>query len=189
MSLESDFVAVLRHEPVGRISFRVDNITISKVEMELVAKAIEAGDITILTGSTGDRLGAGYSSFSGRVWKAGEKQLTGSMKLNSAADLRSAVGKAGAFHESVHALKDVQGAKGPMYKLSMHSEEVVAYLADAMYLRATRASIAGDADVMAIYDAAFAIVDGRKMLTRHRVTVSWKACDALRDAIKAHPGY
>jgi hypothetical protein len=42
---------------------------------------------------------------------------------------------------------------------------------------------------MAIYDAAFAIVDGRKMLTSVGVMLTWADCDALRAAIKAHPAY
>jgi hypothetical protein len=41
------------------------------------------------------------------------------------------MGRASIFHESVHALKDVKGWKVP----SMQDEEVVAYLADAIYLR------------------------------------------------------
>jgi hypothetical protein len=42
---------------------------------------------------------------------------------------------------------------------------------------------------MAIYKAAFAIVDARNMLTRLGVILKWTDCDALRAAIKAHPAY
>ena len=189
MALENAIAALLLHDPVGRITFKVGPIAINRVAMEPVAEAIANKDITIESGSTGDRLGAAYSSFVSRVWKAGEKPIIGKITVGGEAVIRSAVGKAGVFHECVHALKDVQGPKGPMYKISMHHEEVVAYLADAMYLRATSASIAGDANVMAIYDAAFALVDGRKMLKRHGVRVTWADCDGLLRAIKAHPAY
>ena len=189
MGLENDIAALLRHEPVGRITFKVGPIAINRVEMERVATAIDKTEIAIESGSTGENLGAAYSSFVSRAWKAGEKQLIGKVTVGGPGVMRSAVGKAGVFHECVHALKDVQGPKGPMYRISMHNEEVVAYLADAMYLRATSAKIAGDANVMAIYAAAFALVDGRKMLKRHGVTVTWADCATLLSAIKAHPAY
>jgi hypothetical protein len=70
----------------------------------------------------------------------------------------------------------------------MQDDEVVAYLADAMYLRANHTSVSGGALEMAIYNAAFAIVDARHMLTKH-VALKWTDCDALRDAIRAHPAY
>ena len=161
MSLESDVAGVLRHETVGRISFTIESIAVNKVEMESVAKAIDSLDISVVVASTGNSLGAAYSSFVTRRWDAGEKKLIGRITLGSTGVAGSGVGRAGIFHECVHALKDVQGVKGPMYKISMHNEEVVAYLADAMYLRATKTSVAGDAKAMAIYKAAFAIVDGR----------------------------
>ena len=105
--------------------------------------------------------------------------------IPGARDRGSALGRASIFHESVHALKDVKGWKVP----SMQDEEVVAYLADALYLRANHTSISGGALEMAIYKAAFAIVDARKMLATHAVLLKWSDCDALRTAIKAHPAY
>lgn len=185
MSLESDVAQVLRANPVDRISFKVENVTIDRTQMDLVAKAIEKGDISVGTGSTGPQLGAAYSSFVGRRFGAGEKKLIGSITLGSAGVVRSALGRASIFHESVHALKDVKGWKVP----SMQDEEVVAYLADALYLRANHTSISGGALEMAIYKAAFAIVDARKMLATHAVLLKWSDCDALRTAIKAHPAY
>lgn len=55
MSLESDVAGVLRHEPVGRISFKVENIAVYMVEMEGVAKAIDNRDISIVAASTGSK--------------------------------------------------------------------------------------------------------------------------------------
>ena len=184
MSFPSDVAEILRNPPVNRISFKVENIAIDRTQMDLVAKAIEKEDISVAVGSSGPQLGAAYSSFVGRRFGPGEKKLIGSMTLGSGS-VRSAVGRAAIFHESVHALKDVKGWKTP----SMQDEEVVAYLADAMYLRANHTTVSGGALEMAIYKAAFAIVDGRNMLTGLGVTLRWTDCDALRTAIKAHPAY
>lgn len=185
MSFQSDVAQILRAHPVNRISFKVENIAIDRTQMDLVAKAIDKQDISVAVGSSGPQLGAAYSSFVGRRYGPGEKKLIGSITLGSENVVRTALGKAAIFHESVHALKDVKGWKTP----SMQDEEVVAYLADAMYLRANHTSISGGALEMAIYKAAFAIVDARDMLTRLGVVLRWTDCDALRAAIKAHPAY
>jgi hypothetical protein len=185
MSLQADVAQVLRASPVNRISFKVENIAIDAGQMDLVAKAIDKGDISVGTGDTGSQLGAAYSSFVGRTFGAGEKKLIGSIKLGSEAAVRSAIGRAAIYHESVHALKDVKGWKVP----TMQDEEVVAYLADAAYLRANKTSVSGGSLEMAIYTAAFAIVDGRDVLTRPGSVIRWSECGALRDAIKAHPAY
>jgi hypothetical protein len=185
MSLESDVAQVLRAHPVDRISFTVEAVVIDRTQMDLVARAIEKQDIRVETGSTGSQLGAAYSSFVGRRFSAGEKKLIGKITLGSEGAIKSAVGKASIFHESVHALKDVKGWKVP----SMQDEEVVAYLADALYLRANHTSVSGGVLEMAIYKAAFAIVDARSMLTKPGVLLKWTDCDPLRAAIKAHPAY
>lgn len=184
MSLESDVAQVLRGPPANRISFKVENIAVDKAQMDLVAQAIEKQDISVVTGSAGPKLGAAYSSFVGRRFDPGEKKLIGRITLGSENVVRTALGKASIFHESVHALMDVKGTKVP----SMQDDEVVAYLADAMYLRANHTSISGGELEMAIYNAAFAIVDARQMLTKHGV-LKWNDCDSLRDAIKAYPAY
>jgi hypothetical protein len=184
MSLQSDVAGVLRNDPVGRIGFKVENIVVDKAKMESVAKAIESQDIAVEVGGTGAQLGAAYSSFTGRRVLPGEKKLIGKITLGSANVAKTALGKAAIFHESVHALMDVQS-----HKLSMHNDEVVAYLADALYLRATKTAISGGAMEKAIFDAAFAIVDGRRMLAKKGVSLTWRDCDALRKAIQAHPAY
>jgi hypothetical protein len=131
MSLQSDVAQVLRVPPVNRISFKVQTIAIDRTQMDLVAQAIDKGDIGVAAGSTGPQLGAAYSSFVGRRLGPGEKKLIGSITLGGESVVRTAMGRASIFHESVHALKDVKGWKVP----SMQDEEVVAYLADAIYLR------------------------------------------------------
>lgn len=186
MSLESSVASILRNSPVGRISFKVDNVTIDKPQMECVAKAIEKKDIAVEMGGSGDLLGAGYSSWKHRRLDPGEKKIIGKITLKDANVVKSVMGKAAVFHESVHALMDVKGIRVP----SMHHDEVVAYLADAMYLKASKMiSVSGGVLEKAIYNAAFAIVDKHKMLNKLGVKVTWADCDALRDAIKAHPAY
>jgi hypothetical protein len=184
MGLEADVAKVLRVEPAGRINFTVEQATVSKSQMEHVAKAIDNGDVAIEVASTGHQLGAAYSSFVSRRWAEGEKKLIGKITLGNAGVVRTALGKSSIFHESVHALMDVRGIK-----IAMQQDEVVAYIADALYLRATRTPVSGDAAAMAIFNAAFALVDGHKMLTKPGVILKWTDCSALHDAVKAHPAY
>ena len=184
MSLASSVAGVLRNPPVGHINFRVETITVDKAHMESVAKAIDAGDILVETGSSGPQLGAAYSSYRSRRFAAGEKKLIGKITIGSAGVTATPLGRAAILHESVHALMDVRNLK-----VSMHDDEVVAYLADAVCLRSSRTTINGGAPEMAIYKAAFAIVDARQMATKPGVALKWSDCDALRTAIKAHPAY
>lgn len=184
MSIESDVADVLKKSPVDRINFRIDLVSVNKSQMAAVAAAIEKQDIAVEVASTGPQLGAAYSSFVSRKWGEGEKKLIGKITLGSADVATSAVGKASIFHESVHALMDVKSLK-----VSMHNDEVVAYLADALYLKKTSTGISGGKLEMAIYNAAFGIIAAHKMLTKPSVSLKWTDCDALRDAIKAHPAY
>ena len=184
MSMQSSVAEVLRNPPVGHISFKIDNIAVNKAQMEAVAAAVEKQDIAVEVANTGPQLGAAYSSFVSRRWADGEKKLIGKITLGGADVVTSSVGKAAIFHESVHALMDVKGLK-----VSMHNDEVIAYLADAMYLKKTSTNISGGELEKAIYNAAFAIIQTHKMLTKLGVTLKWTDCDALLDAIKAHPAY
>lgn len=184
MSMQSSVAGILRNSPVGNIHFKVDTIVVNKTQMEAVAAAIEKQDVAVEVASTGPQLGAAYSSFVSRKWATGEKKLIGKITLGGADVVTSAVGKAAIFHESVHALIDVKGLK-----VSMDNDEVIAYLADAMYLKKTSTNISGGKLEMAIYKAAFQIIDAHKMLAKLGVTLKWAHCDALRAAIKAHPAY
>lgn len=185
MGLESDVAKVLRNEPAGRINFKVDTVAVNKSQLESVAKAIENGDIAVKIGDTGSLLGAAYSSWKTRRWGPDEKKLTGEITLGSTKAINDVIGRAGIFHESVHAMMDVKSIK-----VSMHDDEVVAYLADALYLKASqRTNISGKPEDVAIYKAAFAIVDSHRMLTKGGVTLKSSECDALRNAIKANSAY
>ncbi len=184
MTLAANVARVLRTTPAHRINFKVDNITVDKKQMELVAKAIDAEDVQVVVGHTGPKLGAGYSSFKGRRLDPGERKIIGKITLGSEDTVKFPVGRAAVFHESVHALVDVKG-----FKITMHNDEVVAYLADMMYLRLAGAKVGGGTSEMEIFSAAAAIIDAHQMLTKPGVVLAWSDCDALRDAIKAHPDY
>jgi hypothetical protein len=191
MSLEASVASVLRSDPVDRISFSLDGaasgkaVAVNKKQMEGVAKAIEKHDIVIELGGTGSLLGAAYSSWKTRRLDAGERRIIGKIIVGSVNVTNSVIGKAAVFHESVHALMDVND-----FRVAMHEDEVIAYLADALYLRASKLkTVAGGTQELAIYNAAFAIVDRHKLLDKPGATLKGSDCDALRNAIKAHPAY
>jgi hypothetical protein len=184
MSIASDVAAVLRAEPVSRISFSLENISVNKTRMESVARAIESGDVAISLGSAGEQLGAAYSSFVGRRPVAGQKQLIGEIRLSASA-LQDSVGRAGIFHESCHALLDVVPGKFAV----RNADEVFAYLADGLYLKAVHASVSGQQSAMAIYNAAFAIIAAHNMLGQPGVALQLADCQALLAAINANPAY
>lgn len=185
MTLEADVANVLRTHPVDRISFKIETIAVNKTQMELVAKKIDSGDIAVTTGGAGPKLGAAYSSYVGRRVEVGEKKLIGKIALGGPGVVKTALGKAAIFHESVHALIDVS----KVVKLPMQDDEVVAYLADAMYLKSNHTNVGGGPLEMAIFKAAFAIIDAHQMLIKQGVALKWTDCATLRDAINAHPAY
>lgn len=184
MSLESDVVAVLRNDPAGRISYSLGNVPVDKAQMESVAKAIESGDIAVSVKDTGG-LGAAYSSFKGRRVEAGQKKLIGEIALRDANVVKHWIGKAGVFHESVHALVDVKSRVISV----RNGDEALAYIADAMFLEATKTTVSSDPKGQAIYDAAFALIRQRKLLTQRGVALQWPDVKDLLDAINAHPAY
>jgi hypothetical protein len=184
MSLETDVAGVLRKDPVGRIAFSLEHVAVNKTQMELVAKAIDNGDVAVSLGSAGN-YDAAYSSFTDRRPESGQKKLIGEIRIRRTSVLRSPIGRAGIFHESVHALLDVK----PQNLSRRHGDEVLAYIADSMYLKAAHTPISGDPPTMAIYDAAFAIITKHNMLTKHGIALKWDDCSDLLSAIDAHPDY
>jgi len=185
MSIESDVARVLRIGPVASIAYSLDHIVVDKLQMEIVAKAIDSGDVAIKITNVGNLLGAAYSSYKGRRPEAGQKKLIGEIALPRAGVVNDSVGKAGIFHESVHALLDLK----PTNISVGNGDEALAYIADAMYLKATNTSIRSDPAGMAIYDAAFGIITKHKMLSKRGVALKWSDCDDLLDAINANPAY
>jgi hypothetical protein len=185
MSIESDVAGVLRTGPAARIAYSLDHIAVNKIQMEFVAKAIDSGDVAIKITSVGGLLGAAYSSYRGRRPEAGQKKLIGEIALPRAGIVNDPIGKAGIFHESIHALLDVK----PSSISVRNGDEALAYIGDAMYLKAANAAIRSSSTGMAIYTAAFAIIAKYKMLTKHGVALKWSDCDDLLDAINADPAY
>ena len=186
MSLSPTAVAkVLRSPAVGQVNFKVDAIAVNQLQMESVAKAIEGNELKIEVGGTGS-MGAAYTSWKGAVWKTGETRYKGRITLDGPGVVDNAIGRAAIFHESVHALIDLKDLKP-----SELQDEVAAYLADALFMRANNQKIpAGNPPlVTAIYAAADAIIDKHKLTTKKGVTLSWKDCEALGKAIKAWPDY
>lgn len=185
MSLEATIADVLRKDPARKINFKVDTIAVNRVQMEKVAKAIENGDIAVEADTTGPQLGAAYSSWKTRRTEEGEKKLLGKITVASEDVAKKVIGRAAIFHESVHALMDVNDSK-----ITMHNDEVAAYLADALYLKLSGVvQVGGGAQEKAIFNAAFAIIDSNSLIRKAPVALRWDDCDALREAIKAHPAY
>jgi hypothetical protein len=190
MSFESSIASVLRKDPADKISFKIDGlldhglVVVDKKQMEGVAAAIEKKDIDVVVGGAGG-FDAAYSSWRTRRLDPGERPLIGKLTVRNVNVVNTSMGKAAVFHESVHALMDVN-----KHKISNHNDEVVAYLADALYLKAVKhTNLAGGANEMAIYNAAFALVDKHRMLKRPGTKLGAADCDALRSAIKSHPLY
>jgi hypothetical protein len=190
MSLESSVAEVLRNDPAARISFKIDGmmrdrrIEVDKTQMEGVAAAIEHQDVLVTVGDPGG-FGAAYSSWRTRRIEPGERRLIGKLTVRNVNVVNSVLGRAAVFHESVHALMDVNN-----YRVSMHDDEVIAYLADATYLKASNlTNLAGGPQELAIYAAAFALVDRRRLLATPGALLSAADCEDLRSAIRAHPLY
>jgi hypothetical protein len=186
MTLEPSAVAkVLRAPPVGQINFKVDKVDVNQRQLERVAKAIEGLEIEISVGGGLGSFGAAYTSWKGATWKPGETKYRGRIRVGNASVVDSAIGRSAIFHECVHALIDLADMKP-----SELQDEVAAYVADALYLRMTKTKpTSPDPLVMAIYTAAFGVVDGHKLVTTPGVTLKWQDCDALGKAIKAYPDY
>lgn len=185
MGLESDVADVLRSPPVDQIRFTIETIAINKVEMEKVAKAIDADDILVVPGQAND--GPYYQTMKTMRIKPGEDKKIGKITVGARAP-KSTIGRAAIFHESVHALMDVNGTS-----LNRHRHEAIAYLADAMYLSASNfpaKRLGVDAQGRAIFDAAYGLVKSQKMrLIRRGAKLTWSDCTPLLNAIKAHKDY
>lgn len=185
MSLENSVTSVLRTDPADRIRFSIETIAVNKTEMEKVAQAIENDDIAVVAGEPG--VGPSYTSWKTRRVKPGEKKRIGRIKVTEKS-AKSVIGRAAIFHESVHALMDINDIR-----IDKHQHEVIAYVADAMYLHASKLPqkrLGVDAQGRAIFDAAFDLVKSRKMrLNRQGARLRWSDCNALINAIKAHKDY
>jgi hypothetical protein len=187
MSLEADIAKVLVSTPVDRVNLKVESVTVDKKQMAKVSRAITEGRLAVRAGSSGPHLGASYTSWKTRREVPGQRRQIGEIKIEGSDTLERLLGRAAVFHESVHALMDLNDHKIP----SMHDDEVVAYLAEALYLAHApeKANIGGHPKARAIYRAANAIIVGKGLMARKSQPLSWSDCAALKAAIKAHPAY
>jgi len=168
---------ILRGPPVSSVSFSLDNNLINEAQMEKVAKAFLNDSIEIKIGPSGDNFEAAYTSWKTR--RKNPKKKIGRITISQNA------GKGAIFHESVHALKDINN-----YKLTMHEDEVFAYLAGALYNWAlSDKKIIAKGETGLIFKAANAIIDSKKMLSKPGTKLQWSDCDALIEAVKAHSAY
>jgi hypothetical protein len=185
MSLATDVASVLRHDPVGRISYSIGGFAVNRTQMETVAIAIEKTkpDIDVAVQKPGKDIEAGYTSLRDFRLKEGETKYIGRFTLPQANDVRTPDGRAGIFHECLHALADLRRDHFP----KKNTEEAFAYVGEAMYRRALKNSVRADSTAgQAIYDAAFALVDTHGMLEKKRaIALTWDDCSDLLDALNA----
>jgi hypothetical protein len=181
MSLETEVANVLRMPPAPRVAFKVATIEVNVERMGRVAAAIDQGDIGVVIGDTGT-MGAGYTA---PRPGPGEKKF-GFITLKSEAVPQSPLGRASVFHECVHALRVVAG-----YKFTdENDDEVVAYLADALFLKCLgHNSVGGAAEDVAIYTAAFKVIDAFQMHIYKNKALRWSDLKELRQAIDENSHY
>jgi hypothetical protein len=174
MAIEDDVAAVFSDSQVKAIDFSLEKLTVNSHRLATVGLAIKEKRIKVEVTSTGIVLGAAYSPHPNR------------MTLSNADMLKSAVGRAGVLHEGVHGLVDLFKE----HTLTVLQDEAAAYIAEVIYLRAWGRTVKSDhLETKAIYDAAWAIVDGRSMHATKRVKLKAQDCQALITAIQGHTAY
>ena len=156
-----------------RIDFEVEGARISGDRLRQVAQAIEDKRITLEIKAGGGLLSAAYTPHFNR------------MTLGSTDVVNKSTGKSGVVHESCHALVDLFECK----ELTELSDEVCAYLAETLYLRAIGAWVSGGSAEMAIYHEADKVAKAKKLNTKMGVKLAAGDYTKLRAAIHAHPAY
>ena len=165
---------ILRLPMIDKIDFVLadDYLEVSPRRLRQVADAIEKGRIDVVVADTGSLLGAAYSPHSDR------------MTLRSAQVPDSGLGRSDIVHESVHALVDLFRYT----KATELSDEVAAYLAQALFMRSIGLKVTGG-EAKAIFDAAIAIIDGHKLGKGKQVRLRGSDYLPLRRVVHAHPAY
>lgn len=174
MALADEVAAVFSDRQVRAIDFTLEKLIVNPQRLHSVGQAIKQKRIAVELKSTGDKLGAAYSPHPNR------------MTLGSGDLLKSPMGRAGVLHEGVHALVDLYEVQS----LTVLEDEVAAYLAETIYLRAWGHRVRTDhAETKAIYDAAWGLVDARSMHAKKGVRLTAQDCRDLITAIHGHAGY
>ncbi|MFK7913440.1 MAG: hypothetical protein AB8B93_05960 [Pseudomonadales bacterium] len=184
MSIETSVAKILRTSPIQRINFKIEMVAVTPALLANVAKAIDDGRIAVVEGGSGPSFSASYTQLRTSRAASGNSGLIGRLTVGKQAPSTN-LGKAAIVHESVHALVDLV----PYKKLTMHKDEAIAYLADAIYMRALQVKLTNTGKVKALYDAAYALVDQKQLLTKPGTALKWDECQSLLAAIKAIPAY
>lgn len=175
MAFQKKVADVLRAPEVDKIDFFLekDFLEVSPGRIRQVADAIEKRRIDVVIDGTGALLSAAYSPHPNKM-TVGDWQV-----------VDRPVGRSGIVHESVHALVDLFECK----QATTLSDEAAAYLAETIFLRATKTWVKGDAAAMAIYNAADKIVKDHGLGQGKQVRLKWEHYAPLRDAVRGHSAY
>jgi hypothetical protein len=166
---------VLRAPEIDKIDFFLekDFLEVSPRRLKAVGDAIEKGRIDLAIDGTGSLLSAAYSPHANKMtvgdWQVADRP----------------VGRSGIVHESTHALVDLFECK----QATTLSDEAAAYLAETIFLRATKTWVKGDAKAMAIYNAADKLVKQYGLGQGKQVRLKWEQYAPLREAVRGHPAY
>lgn len=183
INISAEVTKILKTNPVNRIDFKIDLISVNQNQMIRVANAIDNNLIEVNLGSSGTNFAASYTSWKTRKQIAGQQKMVGKITISENA-LHTQIGKAAIFHECIHALMDVAG-----YKPGMRKDEAVAYLADALYMETLKIKVSQIGLVGALYNAANKLINSKNMIKNPGTVLTWSDCDALLAAIKAIPEY
>ncbi|NNF17428.1 MAG: hypothetical protein HKN70_11830 [Gammaproteobacteria bacterium] len=188
---ESRIAAVLRSDSANRVDFTIGESAVNKTLMDEVANAIEKGTVKIKLGSSGGGFRASYTSWKGRRPSPETTGRTGELTVNVGA-LPTMQGQVDVFHESVHALKDIQN-----YRIDRHQDEALAFLADTVFWLSLnkdlpahqQTSFPTSGEAAPIYQASNALVKAKDMLDKPGAILKWSECDGLVKAIRQVRGY
>lgn len=158
---------------LDQIDFSLDGIKIDAAGLREVGRLMVEGRIHIEVGDTGTTLSAAYTPHSN------------TMSVGQMDRPPSDVWRAGIVHESVHALVDLRKTR-----TTELNDETVAYIAEAIYIRAGGIWITpGDPAAAAILNAARNIVEGHQLHVNNGVELTSNNCRALQAAILSHTAY
>jgi len=172
MSLADKVAAIFEGPQAARIHFRLGRLEVSPQRLRGVGAAIRKGRIKIEVAKTGKLLSAAYHPH-------GDTLTLGDDKLASVSS------RAAVLHEGIHALVDMYKCK----EVTVLNDEAAAYLAEAIFLRASHSWINGGAAEMAIYNAADQVAKAHDLYSRRGVKLSTDDVADLRAAIHKHPAY
>jgi hypothetical protein len=172
MSVADKVAAIFTGPEIAKIHFTLGRLEVSPQRLRGVGKAIKKGAIGVVVAKTGGMLSAAYSPHPNRMTIPDDK-------------LVSNTSRSGILHEGVHALVDIYKCK----EVLVLDDEVAAYIAETISLKAIGARIGGGAAAMKIYKEADAVAQAHGLYKKCGVKLKLSDVDALRKAIHAHPAY